>query len=53
MDDVSNMQSLYVDYEDFKSSLSGSGIIKVKNLPKGILSYEVEPLSAMCVEENR
>lgn len=53
MDDISAKQTLYVDYEDFKSSTVGACMIKVKNLPKGILSYEVEPLSAMCVEENR
>ena len=53
MDDISVKQTLYVDYEDFKSSIGGACMIKVKNLPKGILSYEVEPLSAMCVEENR
>ena len=53
MDDLSGKQTLYVDYEDFKSSTGGTCLIKVKNLPKGVLSYEVEPLSAMCVEENR
>ena len=53
MDDISTKQTLYVDYEDFKSSPGGTCIIKVKNLPKGMISYEVEPLSAMCVEENR
>lgn len=53
MDDISNKQTLYVDYEDFKSSTGGTSLIKVKNLPKGLLSYDVEPLAAMCVEENR
>ena len=53
MDDLSVKQTLYVDYDDFKSSAGGTCTIKVKNLPKGIISYEVEPLSAMCVEENR
>lgn len=53
MDDITGMQTLYVDYDDFKSSAGGTCMIKVKNMPKGMISYEVEPLSVMCVEENR
>ena len=53
MDDVAGKQTLYIDYDEYKSSLSGSCMIKVKGLPKGGLSYEVEPISARCVEEAR
>ena len=53
MDDVEGMQTLYVDYNDFKTSVGGNCTVRVKNLPKGVLSYEVEPVSVMCVEETR
>ena len=53
MDDVDGKQTLYVDYSDFKSSIGGNCPVKVKNLPKGVLSYETEPVSVRCVEETR
>lgn len=42
-----------VDYDDFKSSLTGNCIVTMKNMPKGIISYEVEPVAVKCVEEGR
>jgi hypothetical protein len=53
MDDAEGQQTVYVDYNDFKTSVGGSCPVRVKNLPKGILSYDVEPVSVRCVEESR
>ena len=53
MDDAEGQQTVYVDYNDFKTSLGGNCPVRVKNLPKGILSYDVEPVSVRCVEESR
>lgn len=53
LDDVEAKQTLYVDYNDFKFSVGGTCPIRVKNLPKGVLSYETEPVSVRCVEETR
>ena len=53
MDDAEGQQTVYVDYNDFKTSLGGNCPVRVKNLPKGILSYDVDPVSVRCVEESR
>ena len=53
LDDADGHQNLYVDYNDFKTSIGGNCPVKVKNLPKGVLSYEVDPVSVRCVEESR
>ena len=53
MDDVVGKQTVYVDYEDYKSSVSGACPIKIKGLPKGVLTFDVEPMTARCVEEAR
>ena len=53
MDDAEGQQTVYVDYNDFKTSVGGNCPVRVKNLPKGILSYDVEPVSVRCVEESR
>ena len=53
LDDVDGKQTLYVDYNDFKSSVGGNCPVRVKNLPKGVLSYETDPVSVRCVEETR
>lgn len=53
MDDAEGQQTVYVDYNDFKTSLGGNCPVRVKDLPKGILSYDVEPVSVRCVEESR
>lgn len=42
-----------VDYNEFKSSLKGNCIVNVTGLPKGVITYEVEPVSVRCVEEGR
>jgi hypothetical protein len=53
LDDTEGKQTLYVDYNDFKASVGGNCPVRVRNLPKGVLSYEVEPVSVRCVEEAR
>lgn len=44
---------MYVDYNEFKSSLKGNCLVRMDNVPKGMISYEVEPVSVKCVEEGR
>ena len=41
---------LYIDYADFASSLSGRCVARVKELPKGVLDYRVEPAVFDCIE---
>ncbi len=44
---------LQVDYNDYAGSLSGKCPIKLAASPKGLISYEVNPVSASCVMEER
>ena len=53
MDDVDSKPVLYVDYNDLKTSVGGTCQVRVRNLLKGILSYDVDPVSVRCVEETR
>lgn len=53
LDDAVENVSLYVDYDDFKSSIKGNCPVRLSNMPRGVLSYEVEPASVRCVEETR
>ena len=41
---------LYIDYEDFASSLSGRCVARVPELPRGVLDYRVEPTVFDCIE---
>ena len=41
---------LYIDYADFASSLSGRCVARVKELPRGVLDYRVEPAVFDCIE---
>ena len=41
---------LFIDYEDFASSLSGRCVARVRDLPGGVLDYRVEPAVFDCVE---
>ena len=41
---------LYIDYEDFASSLSGRCVARVRELPRGVLDYRVEPAVFDCIE---
>ncbi len=44
---------LMVDYDDYLNSLSGKCPVKLSNVPKGLISYEVEPVAVNCVMEDR
>ena len=41
---------LYIDYADFASSLSGRCVARVRELPRGVLDYRVEPAVFDCIE---
>ena len=41
---------LFIDYEDFASSLSGRCVARVQELPRGVLDYRVEPAVFDCIE---
>ena len=41
---------LYIDYEDFASSLSGRCVPRTRELPLGVLDYRVEPGVFDCIE---
>ena len=42
-----------VDYKDFSSSLGGNCLVRMSEMPKGVISCELEPLAVRCVEEER
>jgi len=48
-----NQIRMYVDYNEFKTSLKGNCLVRMDNAPKGMISYEVDPVSVKCVEEGR
>ena len=41
---------LFIDYEDFSSSLSGRCVARSKDIPRGVLDYRVEPAVFDCIE---
>ena len=41
---------VYVDYEDFSSSLSGRCVARARELPRGVIDYRVEPAVFDCIE---
>ena len=41
---------LFIDYEDFASSLSGRCVARVPDLPRNVLDYRVEPAVFDCIE---
>ena len=41
---------LFVDYNDFRSSLKGQCVAQIDNVPEGVLSVSVEPEVFECVE---
>lgn len=52
--DPSHGLNLYVDYDDYISSLSGKCQVKVAgHLPKGIVSYEIFPPYVECIAGDR
>ncbi len=44
---------LQLDYEDFITSLSGKVPVTLATSPKGLISYEVNPVAVSCVLEDR
>ncbi len=50
--DYENLE-LQVDYNDYVNSLSGKCPIKLASSPKGLISYEVEPVAVSCVLEDK
>ena len=43
----------YVDYQEYAKSLSGMCKVKLSGAPKGLLSYESDPVAVGCVLEDR
>ncbi len=50
--DYENLE-LQVDYNDYAGSLSGKCPVKLASAPKGLISYEVEPVAVSCVLEDK
>lgn len=48
--DPSDLLDLYIDYSDFKSSITGRCVPRYGQLPKGVLGYSVEPEVFECFE---
>ena len=42
--------TLFIDYADFASSISGRCVPRVQKLPSGVLDYRVEPAVFDCIE---
>lgn len=53
IEDIRDNIVLQVDYDDFKTSLKGNCAVKIAELPKGVITYEVTPAFVRCVEESR
>lgn len=51
--DPSGNVSFYIDYKDFSNSLSGKCLPHNDGLPRGVLSYNMEPEVFECVESER
>lgn len=51
--DPSSGISLYVDYDDFVSSLSGKCPVRTGTLPKGVVSCEISPSYVECIIEDK
>ncbi len=47
-----NME-LLIDYEDYITSLSGKCPVKLADTPKGLISYDVDPVAVSCVLEDK
>ncbi len=51
-DEYENLE-LQVDYEDFLTSVGGKVTVTLAGSPRGLISYEVEPVAVSCVLEDR
>lgn len=47
--DITDGVRVYVDYNDFISSLSGRCLGKISSLPQGVINYSIEPKVFECV----
>lgn len=48
----SDNAGLYVDYRDFDGSLTGKCLIRLSDLPDGVIAYEINPQFCMCLEQS-
>ena len=44
---------LYVDYEDFLKTVSGKCPVRLKALPEGVISYDIEPFYVECIVSDK
>ena len=51
--DLDESLELYVDYDDFHTSISGKCPVKLSGAPRGMISYEVDPVVVNCMLEDR
>ena len=49
--DPSSFAQCCVDYAEFQKSVTGRCMIRCINLPKGVISYKIEPEVAECIEK--
>lgn len=53
VEDIDDNIFMQIDYNDFKSSVNGNCNVVMSRVPKGVISYEVDPVFVNCVEETR
>ncbi len=51
VEDPADKVSCYVDYKDFILSKTGHCVVRLDNLPKGVLQTHIEPEIAECLEK--
>ena len=45
--------NVVVDYNDFRTSITGKCVVSLPVHPKGLIGYETDPVAVSCVEESR
>lgn len=48
-----NDLNVVVDYNDFRTSITGKCVVSLPVHPKGLIGYETDPVAVSCVEESR
>lgn len=48
----SGHSGLYVDYREFERSLTGKCIIRLSDVPDGVIDYEINPEVCLCLEKS-
>lgn len=51
--DLTDGIRIYIDYNDFASSLSGKCIARIGSLPQGVISYSINPKIFECVVKDQ